>query len=146
MTVGLTVSIDLPASRTRVWEDVSDLGSHIEWMADAHSITFTGDARFGVGTVMEVETRFGPLRTIDVMEVTAWDPGERIAVIHRGLFSGVGEFTLADATEGTHFTWSEQITFPWFLLGRLGARLARPVFALVWRRNLRALRDRLSGR
>ncbi|MFH2073155.1 MAG: SRPBCC family protein [Actinomycetota bacterium] len=142
----VTVSIDIPASRRRVWEDVVDLAGHVEWMADARSIEFATDARSGVGTVMEEKTRIGPFRTTDLMEVTAWQPGERIAVSHCGLFSGVGEFALADEGDGTRFAWSEQITFPWYFLGDLGARMATPVFSRVWRRNLLALRDRFSAR
>ena len=146
MSDHITVSIYIPAPRPQVWEDVAHLAGHVEWMADAHSIEFLTEAVGGVGTRMAVETRVGPLRTTDVMEVTAWEPGERIAVAHRGLFTGRGEFRLADEGEGTRFTWSERITFPWFFGGRLGAWLARPVLTWVWRRNLARLRERFSSR
>lgn len=142
----VTVSVHIPAPRPQVWEDVADLAGHVEWMADARSIEFLTDARSEVGTRLAVETRIGPLRTTDVMEVTAWEPGERIAVIHHGLFAGRGEFRLADEGGGTRFTWSERITFPWFFGGPIGAWLARPVLAWVWRRNLTRLRARFSSR
>lgn len=141
----LTVSVLIPAPPERVWEDVSDLASHREWMTDARSIEFPDGTRRGVGTRMAVETRFGPLRTTDLMEVTAWETGRRIAVVHRGLFTGHGEFRLEAADAGgTRFTWSERIEFPWFFGGRLGARLARPVLRWVWSRNLDRLRDRFT--
>ena len=142
----VTVSIDIPAPRDEVWSDVARLPDHVEWMVDAHRIDFIGEQQSGAGTRMEVETRFGPLRTTDVMEVTEWVPGERIAVIHHGLFTGKGAFTLTDEDDGTRFTWSEHIRFPWFFGGPLGAWLARPVFTWVWRRNLRRLRDRFIAR
>jgi hypothetical protein len=142
----VTVSIHIPASREEVWADVANLADHVQWMADAHSIGFLTRRHNGVGTRMEVETRFGPLRTTDVMEITAWDEGERMAVVHQGLFTGRGEFTLAAEHGGTRFAWTEQVGFPWFLFGPLGAWVARPVFAWVWRRNLRKLRDRFSSR
>jgi len=146
MAARVIVSADIPASRSRVWADVADLAEHPRWMTDAHTITFLTKARAGVGTRMEVETRFGPLRASDVLEVTGWDPYERIAVAHRGLFTGSGEFTFADHGGGTRVTWTEQIRFPWFFGGRVGARLARPVLTRVWTRDLRNLCDRFNGR
>jgi hypothetical protein len=114
-------------------------------MADAHSIEFPGGTHRGVGTRMEVETRFGPLRTTDLMEVTAWEPGRRIVVDHRGLFTGRGEFLLEpDDAGSTRFTWTEHIEFPWYFGGRAGALLARPIFRRVWSRNLNRLRNRFT--
>ncbi len=128
-----------------VWQELADLESHVEWMADAERIDFLTNQRAGTGTRLEVETRFGPLRTSDVMEFTSWDPPDRMAVRHGGLFTGYGEFTL-ETIDGsaTRVTWREQITFPWFLGGPVGAVLARPVFGWVWRRNLRRLRERVQ--
>jgi hypothetical protein len=42
------------------------------------------------------------------------------------------------------FTWSETLQFPWWMGGAAGARVARPVLAAVWRRNLRRLRTRVE--
>ena len=142
----VTVSIDLPHPRHRVWDEVSRLEDHVEWMADARSIEFRTPSRSGAGARMVVETRFGPLRTRDVMEVTEWVEGRRIAVRHRGLFTGAGAFTLEDLDGATRFTWSEHIRFPWWLGGPLGALAARPVFRWVWGRNLRRLAARFSAR
>jgi hypothetical protein len=141
------VSIEIPAPRSVVWDEVARLADHVEWMADAESIEFLGDQTEGVGTRMRVATRFGPLRTSDVMEFTSWEPHTRMGVEHRGLFTGSGEFLLEDAgLAATRFTWRERIVFPWFFGGPVGAFLARPVFGWVWRRNLRRLRERISDR
>jgi carbon monoxide dehydrogenase subunit G len=146
MSSPVTVSIEVAAPLQRVWDELADLPSHVEWMADAETLTFLTNQHAGVGTRMEVGTRFGPLRTSDVMEFTAWDPPERMAVHHQGLFTGFGEFRLEPVdAERTRVVWREQITFPWFFGGPLGAWMARPVFGWVWRRNLRRLRDRLSS-
>jgi len=147
MRPGITVTIHIPASPARVWEEVAQLDRHVEWMTDAHRIEFRSEERRGPGTIMAVETRFGPLRTTDLIEVTAWEEGRRIAVEHRGAFTGVGEFVLAEAGDGgTDFTWSERIAFPWYFGGRPGAWAARPIFRWVWRRNLARLRARLTAR
>jgi len=146
MASPVTVDIEVPGPVERVWGELADLPSHTEWMADAHAVHFPTDQRSGVGTRMEVETRFGPLRTTDVMEFTAWDPPERMAVRHHGLFTGFGEFRLTPEGDRVRVTWREQISFPWYFGGRLGAWAARPIFGWVWRRNLRRFRDRLSSR
>ena len=143
---GVTVSVDLPASPADVWAEVERIESHVEWMADAESITFLTDERRGAGVRAEVATAFGPLRTTDVMEFTEWDPPHRMAVRHVGLFTGTGAFTLAEVAPGiTRFTWSERIEFPWFFGGPIGAWVAQPVFRWIWKRNLRRLRERFTA-
>ncbi|MGA7271956.1 MAG: SRPBCC family protein [Acidimicrobiia bacterium] len=138
----MAVSIDAP--RSVVWKHLADLGSHAEWMADAESIEFRSRARRGIGAVMEVATRVGPLRTTDVIEVTGWTEGESIEVAHRGLVSGRGRFDLDAMAGGTRFTWSERLTFPWWLGGPVTALLATPILTWIWRRNLLQLRLRVE--
>jgi carbon monoxide dehydrogenase subunit G len=140
----VTVWIDIGAPLDRVWEAAANLAQHGDWMADVESITFESDQREGAGTQMRVATRIGPLRTMDLMLVTAWEPKRRIAVEHRGLVTGHGEFLLDPIGGATRFTWSERLRFPWFFGGPIGASLARPLFTWIWRRNLRALKARLE--
>ncbi len=141
----ITVSIDIDAPRERVWREAADLASHAEWMADAESIEFETEQRTGVGTRMQVATRVGPLRTEDVMEVVSWSEGFSIGVRHQGLVTGEGSFTLTDLLEGTRFTWSEDLRFPWYVGGRLTALAASPVLHWIWRRNLQGLRERVEA-
>lgn len=142
---GVTVSVSIAAPVERVWEAVSDLASHVDWMADAESIAFRTDQRSGVGTVMEVVTTVGPLRTTDVMEVTEWDEQASIGVTHVGVVSGNGRFSLAPIPDGTLFTWSEHLRFPWFFAGPVGAWIAQPIFRAIWRRNLDRLKTLIEG-
>lgn len=113
-------------------------------MADAESIGFRSREQSGVGAVMEVATRVGPLRTTDVIEVTGWIEGESIEVEHRGLVSGRGRFDLDAVAGGTRFTWTEHLTFPWWLGGPFTAFFATPILAWIWRRNLLRLRLRVE--
>ena len=138
----IRVEIDLSAPPRVVWDDISRLATHVEWMADAESIDFLSGPREGVGTRMRVATRVGPFRTNDVMKVTAWEPPRLIAVSHQGLFTGEGQFLAEPSGTGTRFRWEETIHFPWYLGGPIGAWLARPVLTAIWRGNLR----RLAGR
>jgi hypothetical protein len=129
-------TIDAPPGD--VWRRLADIGDHVAWMADAASIRFIGERRSGVGTTFECETRVGPLRTLDVMEITEWREGEAMGVDHRGLVTGTGRFLLArERRDHTRLTWDEDLRFPWWLGGVVGGVVARPVLRAVWRGNLR---------
>ena len=140
--IAVSVVIDAPVGR--VWGELADLAAHVEWMADAESIEFIGDSRRDVGTVMRVETRVGPLRTTDVMEVTEWREGEAIGVVHRGLVTGSGRFQLTSLSGGTRVEWSERLSFPWWLGGAITARAARPILRSIWRRSLTSFKLRIE--
>ena len=143
-TIRTTTRIDAPPDQ--VWSSLSDISTHVEWMADAEAIRFTTDQREGVGTTFDCDTRVGPLRLVDRMEITSWEPGRRMGVRHVGLVTGSGEFTLTPVGVGaTEFAWEETLRFPWWLGGPLGALAASPVLRLIWRGNLRRLKDRVDG-
>lgn len=127
-----------------VWEDIADIASHAEWMADAESITFLTDAQTGAGTRMEVLTKVGPFSLTDVMEFTSWEPPERMAVRHQGLVTGEGAFSLHESGDGTQFVWDEELRFPWWLGGPITAFFAAPVLRAIWRANLRRLAARFD--
>lgn len=142
----IRVSVLVNAAPEVVWSQIEDIGSHVDWMADAVAIRFHADQRSGVGTSFECDTRFGPFKLTDQMEITEWRPGGEMGVRHSGIVSGSGRFTLRGAPGGgTRFTWDERLTFPWWMGGPLGALVAKPVMAGVWRRNLRRLRTRVEA-
>ena len=125
------VSVVIKAPLEAVWAAAADLQSHIEWMADAESITFLTARHRGAGTRMEVATRVGPFRTTDIMEVTEWEDRRRIGVRHTGLVTGAGAFEIEELDPATtRFTWRERLAFPWYLGGALTALFASPVLAL----------------
>jgi carbon monoxide dehydrogenase subunit G len=138
------VSTFIPLPPDAVWAEVERIEDHARWMTDAVAIEFEGDQRRGVGTRIRVATRIGPFRTTDLMEFTRWERPATMGVTHRGLFSGVGEFRLRPEGGGTRFEWTEQVRFPWFFAGPLGAVVARPILRRIWRGNLRRLRERLD--
>jgi hypothetical protein len=76
------------------------------------------------------------------MTITAWEPGKVMGVKHTGVVTGSGEFTLEAIDENnTRFTWTETLTFPWWLGGPLGAFVGgQIVMKAIWRRNLRELK------
>ena len=142
----VTVSVEIDRTPAEVWGDVRDIASHVDWMADATEIRFTSDRREGIGTTFECDTKIGPLTTVDVMEITAWDEARRMGVRHKGVVTGVGEFTIEELPNNrTEFRWAEDLTFPWWLGGPIGEFFGRPVLAAIWRRNLRRLKRRLES-
>ncbi len=144
----IKVSTVIDASRRDVWAVIEDVGSHVDWMADAVAIRFTSRRRTGVGTTFECDTRVGPLRLTDVMEITEWRPRRVMGVRHTGVVSGEGRFTLRRARGGgtrTRFTWRERLRFPWWLGGPVGATVAAPVLRRIWRRNLANLAEKVGA-
>jgi hypothetical protein len=126
-----------------VWEVLEPIERHVDWMHDAESIVFDGPLRRGVGTKIWCVTKVGPVRLIDRMEITAWEPNRTMGVRHTGVVSGSGQFTLAPIDDGaaTRFTWTERLTFPWYLGGPLGGPVGAKVLEQIWKRNLQSLAD-----
>jgi hypothetical protein len=144
--VSVRVSTTVPADRGQVWAELERIEDHVEWMLDATAIRFVGDGRAGVGTRFECDTRFGPLRLTDLMEITEWEPRVAMGVRHRGAVDGEGRFSLSDAPEAaTVIDWEEELSFPWWFGAGLGELFARPLFAAVWKGNLRRLAQRVTG-
>ena len=142
----IRVSTTIDAPRDRVWAAVRDIASHVEWMEDAVAIRFTSRARHGVGATFDCDTRVGPFRLTDRMEVTEWHEGKRIGIRHVGLVTGTGRFTLDRRRHGrTRFTWEERLTFPRWMGGWPGSVAGGVVLRRVWRRNLRALKKRVEA-
>lgn len=142
----ITVETELDAPPEVVWADVRVLSSHVEWMHDAESIWFTSDAKEGVGTTFECETKVGPIQLTDVMEITAWIEAETIGVKHSGVVTGEGAFTLSPLAGGrTLFRWEEELSFPWWLGGPVGEPIGSIVLKLIWKRNLQALSKRFKN-
>jgi uncharacterized protein YndB with AHSA1/START domain len=138
----LRVGITIGASPAEVWRVIEPIEHHPDWMADAVSITFTTTTRTGVGTRFDCLTRVGPFRTTDRMSVTEWDPGRAMGIEHHGVVTGRGRFLLRRRRHRrTRFTWTEDLTFPWWMGGTVGAFAAKPVLRHVWRRNLRRLKQ-----
>ncbi len=111
-------------------------------MADAVAIRFQTEQTRGVGTSFFCDTKVGPIKLVDVMTITAWEPEKVMGVKHTGVVTGTGEFTLEPiGSNGTRFTWTESLDFPWWLGGPIGAFVGgQIVMKAIWRRNLRELK------
>jgi hypothetical protein len=140
--VRVRVGVTIDAPPAEVWRVVEPIERHVEWMADAVAITFTGMQTRGVGTTFDCLTKVGPFRLVDRMAITEWTPRKAMGIDHRGVVTGRGRFTLRRRRrDRTRFTWSEQLRFPWWMAGPLGVFAAQPVLRALWRRNLRRLKQ-----
>ncbi|MFZ4719582.1 MAG: SRPBCC family protein [Ilumatobacteraceae bacterium] len=140
---GIVVSIELDATPERVWDVVEPVERHVDWMHDAVAIRFTTEQTRGTGTEFLCDTKVGPFSLVDRMEITEWVPGEVMGVRHIGLVTGSGRFTLEpiDLGRRTRFTWREELTFPWWMGGPIGAWVGGKIaLQPIWRRNLRNLK------
>lgn len=142
----ISVSTTIDARPAAVWAAVEDVGSHTEWMADAVAIRFTSERTSGVGTTFECDTKVGPLRLTDHMEITEWRPRRAMGVRHVGLVTGTGVFTIARARKGrSRFTWTERLVFPWWMGGSVGGVVGGVIMRRIWKKNLRTLKELVEG-
>ena len=145
LMASIKVQTIMDAAPNDVWRAIEDISRHVDWMDDAVAIRFTSRARSGVGATYECDTRIGPFRLTDEMEITEWSPGKAMGVRHVGLVTGEGRLTLVRARGGrTRFTWKEQLTFPLWMGGRLGGVVGRQILTRVWKRNLSNLTQQLA--
>lgn len=141
------VSIDLNATPEQVWEVVEPVERHVDWMADAVAIRFVGQQTRGVGTAFLCDTKVGPLRLTDRMEITEWEPAKVMGVRHVGIVTGTGRFTITPISSGTRFEWIEDLIFPWWMGGPLAGIVGgQVVMKAIWRRNLRELKKIVEAR
>src|SRR5262249_36488238 len=102
----LYVSTVIDAAPADVWAALEPIERHTERMADALATRCEGEQERGVGTRFLCETKVGPIRLDDRMEVTEWRPDEAMGVHHRGIVTGTGRFTIQRAVgHGTRLSW-----------------------------------------
>jgi hypothetical protein len=92
------VTTEVAATPQQVWSIVERVEDHVEWMHDAVAIRFQTDAHRGVGTSFLCDTKVGPIKLVDRMEITEWVPESAMGVRHVGLVTGSGTFTLTRST------------------------------------------------
>lgn len=142
----IRVSTVIDAPPAEVWDVVRKIEDHVDWMADAEAIRFTSEQHAGVGTTFECDTKVGPAKLTDVMEITEWEDEKVMGVRHTGIVTGTGRFTLHPAGPGrTEFRWEEELDFPVWMGGPLRNPVGGRILAAIWRRNLRRLKSIVEG-
>jgi hypothetical protein len=144
VTVRIEQCVDIAVSPSVLWSAIDDIRSHGEWMRDAIEIVPLSQHHQGVGAEFTCVTKIGPFRERDLLRVTEWEPGVAMGIEHLGVVRGSGHFTLTPKAGGTAFCWVEHLRFPWWMGGPVGERVAKPVLARVWQRNLARLRAQVE--
>ena len=117
MFIRITEKIE--ASPEVVWNAISDIQTHVEWMADASDIRITSEQTEGIGVTFD------------------WTPNQTLTIRHKGLVEGTGSFILEKNSDGkTLFIWEEKLDFPLLFGGRVTEFFAKPVLIKIWKKNL----------
>ncbi|MDP9433937.1 MAG: SRPBCC family protein [Actinomycetota bacterium] len=138
MAATLALRVDVDAPPEEVFAAATDWEGQGAWMVG----TRVWPTRFrgrGVGALTTAITRIGPVRIIDTMEITGWDPPTSCRVLHTGtLVRGPGAMEVEPRPDGgSVFIWSEELDLPFGVLGRLGWPLVKPVAAVGMQWSLR---------
>ena len=137
--IRVDTTIDAPPDV--VWGAIDDVRTHPRWMEDAVAVRVTSSSSAGVGTTFDCDTKVGPFRLTDKMAITRWEEAVAMGVRHVGLVEGEGEFVLTPLDgDRTRFTWTEELHFPLWMAGPLGAAAGAPVLRRIWRKNLTNLK------
>jgi uncharacterized membrane protein len=133
------IVIDAPIER--VWEVLADVPGQPRWMRDMKAVRILTPGPIAEGTRSEGTIRILGITVTDPVEITTWEPPQRFAVRHEGLFEGSGQIALQAGAEGTTtiVRWSEVLVPP--VLPWLWSELNRPVFRHVFQTDLENLRD-----
>ena len=137
----IRITEEIEASPEVVWNAISDIQTHVNWMADASEIRITSEQTEGVGVTFDCDTKVGPLRTTDKMQITEWTPNQTLTISHKGLVEGKCSFILEKNSDGkTLFVWEENLDFPLLLGGSITGFFAKPILKKIWQKNLYKLK------
>jgi uncharacterized protein YndB with AHSA1/START domain len=135
--VRVEASRDLPATPERVWARIRRWEDQSRWIRDAVWVRVLTPEREGLGVRVKVLNRVlhVPLFT-EQLEVVGWDPPRRIVMAHRSFVRGTGNWSLEPEDAGTRFTWTEDLSLPFPLLGELALLVYRPFLRRLMRSSL----------
>lgn len=135
------LSIEIDKNIADVWNHIADIKSHVLWMKDAVSIEKMSGADNSVGALYVCDTKVGPLRTRDHMQVTAYEAPTLMEMEHTGAVKGKGTFRLvATSDTKTLFIWAENLKFPWYMGGAIGKIVGMKMLHKIWKQNLEQLK------
>ena len=128
MSKTIEVETVINAPLDDVWNEVSKIENHSNWMKDAVNIDFQTENKSGVGTKIKVLTKIGPIKLNDFMTFTKWEEKKSIGVDHIGIVTGKGEMEFNKIDDITSkFIWTETLKFPFYLFGPIGEIVGKPI-------------------
>lgn len=145
----IEVSETLPGPQHVVWELITDWENLGDWMLEASHFVVTSDHREGLGVEAEATIKIAGISTRDKVQVSGWDPPDRLAIDHLGWVAGRGEMHLTPLSdERTHLFWREELIPPQSLggLGALGLTGFKPLMRRIFERDLHILKGLVRAR
>jgi hypothetical protein len=135
------VGVTLPLRPETAWSILTRWEEQPRWMKDADRVEVLSRHREGLGVRLAVRTRiFNVPAFTEELEVTGWEPPERLEITHRSFLRGRGVWTFEAVPAGTAFTWLEDVALPVPVLGELALLAYRPFLRHLMRGALDGLR------
>jgi len=142
--VEIVSAVEIAAPPEAVWAVLADIESQPEWMHDLKLVQLLTPPPIGVGTRAVGTVRILGITVEDPVEITAFEPPSRYAIVHEGLFAGTGVIELSPTASGTHVRWVEVLVPP--VLPHFGALVQRPILGAVFQADIERLRDLVERR
>ncbi len=127
--VSVSASVVVAAPSDQAFDELIDAAGQARWMLGTTVHPVAGEVEApDVGAALVAFTGFAGLGVLDTMLVTELEPGRRWVVAHRGsVIAGSGVFQVEPVGSGSRVTWTEDLTLPFGIVGRVGWPLVRPL-------------------
>ena len=144
-TTTLTFSIIIHADQQTIFNYVADWEKQSDWILFTTVKKLANTAHQQKPTLLAT-TKFGPLKFVDTMIVTDWQPYDRIVVEHTGrTILGKGIFTIHIISDNScEFVWQEITPVPFGFIGRAGLVIIKPLINSMFGMSLKKLKSNIE--
>ena len=141
MTVTIATGVIINAPREEVFRLASNFDRQAAWMENVLSFRRPEDEVLRVGSRLQVTTQLGPWKSSFPLEITDWQEGSLLKVVHRNGFWGEGVFSFSDYGLGkTLMLWNEKVRVSLTRGGPLAEAAAKVALTIIMRRDLANLK------
>ena len=141
-------SIEINATPEKIWPYFIEPEKILAWCITFKKFEYTGDQRSGIGTPLYIEENAGTGLTRMRFVIDEWK--EYTSLVLR-MISGasyrsyIQQFTLEPIASGSRFTFAEEITLPYGILGKLIGLIAERMSAITVDKMELKLKDLVEG-
>ena len=116
-------SVEIAAPPEKVWPFLIESEKVLKWCITFRKFEYTGEQRSGVDTPLYIEEKVSPMPLMKLnFKVTEWVENERLAfsLTSDNLTKGYDQsWTVKAITSGCSFTFNEDFTMPFGVIGKL---------------------------
>ena len=139
-------SIDIKAPRDKVFDYVSNVDTHPEWVKWAREAEVTSPDHKGIGATDIMVMQVGPRKETVEAIVTEYKEGELFTRRHTRGMSMTDRKALVSLGEVTKFAWSVEYTPPMGALGKgMDLIFVQTLFNQLMEDSLTILKDRIEN-